>query len=55
VKDPSFFAKGELDSTTRQKGATSRVLPVTSWGGLAFIFSPHVFFALGIAGSCNVV
>jgi hypothetical protein len=28
---------------------------MTWWGGLAFIFSPHVFFALGIAGSCNVV
>jgi hypothetical protein len=127
----SFFAMGELDSTTRQKGATSRVLPlrlysshecsattlkkmdvetghvasqlffaaslrlkacidrvepgvivlssaaistghemcnldplgipaesfsrITSWGGFAFIFSPHVFFALGIADSCNVV
>jgi hypothetical protein len=127
----SFFAMVELDSTTRQKGATSRVLPLrlyssqecsatilkkmdvetghvasqlffaaslrlkawidmvepgvivlssaaistghemsnfaplgmpaksfsrmTWWGGLAFIFSPHVFFALGIAGSCNVV
>jgi hypothetical protein len=24
---------------------------MTWWGGLAFIFSPHVFFALGIAGS----
>ena len=27
---------------------------ITSWGGLVFIFSPHVFFALGMAGSCHV-
>lgn len=122
---------GELDSTTRQKGATSRVLPVrlysskacsvtilrkmdvetghvasqlffsanlrlnaridmvqtgaivwssaatstgyemcsldplgipaksfskmTWWSGLTFIFSPHIFFALGIACTCCLV
>jgi hypothetical protein len=28
---------------------------MTWWGGLAFIFSPHVFFGLGIAESFHVV